>query len=341
MQTHCFVKWVIIYSCALAWAFTPIVSNAQETAASFTGTTEHKFGPVVVRSSSDLAGRVDTKLPPPTATVDLFLQAGDKKEDPPALTAPIVTFNPSAGQTVKDGEVKTNDGLGNEAKAEGMMTGEPTDHGTNVVFLVKKAQGSVSATAAPPEAKGRRFALATAFVRDPVTFEIDPGGPGGVGIELGLSLDAGSSIFAQGNSFSSFVDSASTDLPGVGTLWTLSIGLSGLTGMLDVAFSSNPILGLSDSSITNLVLGAYGFDGNGYNLSGELDVFSAVLPIPDNVSMVSFADSDQWVAQAVPEPSTWVMLLIGFASLGFGTFRRTRGNAARVFIARADWVRGG
>ena len=33
MQTHCFVKWVIIYSCALAWAFTPIVSNAQETAA--------------------------------------------------------------------------------------------------------------------------------------------------------------------------------------------------------------------------------------------------------------------------------------------------------------------
>ena len=182
--------------------------------------------------------------------------------------------------------------------------------------------------------------MATAFVRDPVTFEIDPGGPGGVGIELGLSLDAGSSIFAQGNSFSSFVDSASTDLPGVGTLWTLSIGLSGLTGMLDVAFSSNPILGLSDSSITNLVLGAYGFDGNGYNLSGELDVFSAVLPIPDNVSMVSFADSDQWVAQAVPEPSTWVMLLIGFASLGFGTFRRTRGNAARVFIARADWVRG-
>jgi PEP-CTERM motif len=45
--------------------------------------------------------------------------------------------------------------------------------------------------------------------------------------------------------------------------------------------------------------------------------------VPTTVSM-SLAD----VAAGVPEPSTWAMMLIGFAGLGFMTYRRTKKNAA-------------
>jgi hypothetical protein len=35
-------------------------------------------------------------------------------------------------------------------------------------------------------------------------------------------------------------------------------------------------------------------------------------------------------ASAVPEPSTWAMMLIGFAGLGYAAYRRQRKNAALV-----------
>ena len=34
------------------------------------------------------------------------------------------------------------------------------------------------------------------------------------------------------------------------------------------------------------------------------------------------------VMAAVPEPSTWAMMLIGFAGLGFMAYRRTKKSAA-------------
>ena len=40
---------------------------------------------------------------------------------------------------------------------------------------------------------------------------------------------------------------------------------------------------------------------------------------------------------AIPEPSTWGMLLIGFAGLGLAGYRKAR--PARAAVATADWTR--
>jgi PEP-CTERM motif len=44
--------------------------------------------------------------------------------------------------------------------------------------------------------------------------------------------------------------------------------------------------------------------------------FSLSVILPDGFSIEGIA--------AVPEPSTWAMLLIGFAGIGFGAYRRSR-----------------
>jgi hypothetical protein len=36
---------------------------------------------------------------------------------------------------------------------------------------------------------------------------------------------------------------------------------------------------------------------------------------------------------SVPEPSTWAMLLLGFAGLGFVSYRRTRGAKLQAALA--------
>jgi hypothetical protein len=63
--------------------------------------------------------------------------------------------------------------------------------------------------------------------------------------------------------------------------------------------------------------------GYGYYHSGQY----AFLLTPD--SAVSL--SAEFSATAAPEPSTWVMLVAGFAGLGFVSHRRVhKGNAAAV-----------
>jgi hypothetical protein len=45
-------------------------------------------------------------------------------------------------------------------------------------------------------------------------------------------------------------------------------------------------------------------------------------------SDISLTDS---VVQAVPEPSTWAMMFLGFAGLGFLSYRRTQRNGGLNF----------
>lgn len=317
MRLKHFISLVAVQSCALALAFASANVIAQPVAAEARagGKDSHTFGPVVVG-----AGQVSKRLPPPQATVDLYTKAGEVVKDPPAVTGPIVIFgNPSTGKTVSDGPLENDDGKGNVATAFGKMTGSIGEENQRGVHITKTKEGSVSAVAAPKDG----FAKATSSVRDPVTFEREA--PGGLAIQVGLSLGAGSSFAAQGSSFSSYLDDASTDLPGVGSLWTLAINLSGETGILGVAFSSNPLLGLSDASISNLVRNAFSFDGTQYSLLTDLSVFSAILPIPDNVSQFSFSDGSQWDAQAstIPEPSAVLLLAMGLI-VGSRMVRRPR-----------------
>jgi hypothetical protein len=102
---------------------------------------------------------------------------------------------------------------------------------------------------------------------------------------------------------------------------------------LDVAFSSNPILGLSDSLISNVLRTAFVFDGSQYSLLSDLDVFSAGFPIPDDFGAFSFFDGGQWDAQAatVPEASSILLLTTG---LLFGARVIGRRNGWRVDESR-------
>jgi hypothetical protein len=46
----------------------------------------------------------------------------------------------------------------------------------------------------------------------------------------------------------------------------------------------------------------------------------------------SLVTSDLVVASAVPEPSTWAMLLLGFAGVGFMGYRRSRKDQALALV---------
>ena len=48
------------------------------------------------------------------------------------------------------------------------------------------------------------------------------------------------------------------------------------------------------------------------------------LVLPDGLSVAG----EEPIASAVPEPSTWAMLLIGFAGIGFAAYRKRRVSAA-------------
>jgi hypothetical protein len=56
----------------------------------------------------------------------------------------------------------------------------------------------------------------------------------------------------------------------------------------------------------------------GISLNGDDQVTSATF------SNISLTDSP--AVQAVPEPSTWAMMVLGFAGVGLLSYRRTRRN---------------
>ena len=306
MRFHNVVGFVAVQGCAFALALAPATLDAQPVTgrADAGGKDSHIFGPAVVG-----AGQVSQRLPLPLALVDLYTKAGDQVMDPSAVTGPSV----STGVSASDGPLANVDGKGNEAHAFGVTDslGQETDR---VVSVTKTNEGSASAVAAA----NNGFASANSSLADRVLFERNAPGP--LAIQVGLSLRAGSFLSSGANASSSFVDTgllarADTTLSGLSRLWMLTINLSGDTGILDVAFSSNPILGLPDSLISNALRTAFVFDGSQYSLLSDLDVFSAVLSIPDDFGAVSLFDFAQWGAQAasVPEPSSILLLATGLA----------------------------
>ena len=64
--------------------------------------------------------------------------------------------------------------------------------------------------------------------------------------------------------------------------------------------------------------------------SGEMFTVLYAAPSDVNIRGVSFAP--------VPEPSTWALMLVGFAGLGFAAFRHGPGRAAALASARGRRV---
>jgi PEP-CTERM motif len=51
------------------------------------------------------------------------------------------------------------------------------------------------------------------------------------------------------------------------------------------------------------------------------------LILPENIKIFVRSDLD------VPEPSTWAMMILGFAGIGFMAYRRSRKNAMALTAA--------
>lgn len=122
---------------------------------------------------------------------------------------------------------------------------------------------------------------------------------------------------------------------GLGTAGSVNFGFGGFTPLdtetdnvvIPGAESGFPINGgLSSAGLSNWSSSAHvGFSGldtskwNGINLNGEVE--------GDFVTIVS-AETAGGGTGGVPEPSTWVMMLAGFAGLAYAAHRKSRTGAA-------------
>jgi hypothetical protein len=52
---------------------------------------------------------------------------------------------------------------------------------------------------------------------------------------------------------------------------------------------------------------------------------------PGNTITVSFSNASGVVTPSIPEPSTWVMMALGFGALGYVAFRRRGANVTALF----------
>jgi len=126
----------------------------------------------------------------------------------------------------------------------------------------------------------------TSFAGDFITNSYPPGGTSNV-----LTISLGSSVTAFGLDFSTFNGSAAT--------FTLNNG-----------FVSSPIVTLSTP------FGSTQFEG-------------FISSIPFSTISLSIPSTDGWIVldvttavSAVPEPSTWAMMILGFTGLGVMAYRR-------------------
>jgi hypothetical protein len=86
--------------------------------------------------------------------------------------------------------------------------------------------------------------------------------------------------------------------------------------ILDVTFES---LAVAESFFHDSVINL------GSNLGPDIDLTFGYNLVADGSGGFGF---DFAVGGAVPEPSTWAMMLIGFAGLGFAGYRASRKNVA-------------
>lgn len=128
--------------------------------------------------------------------------------------------------------------------------------------------------------------------------------------------------------------------PGSGTFSDLDITVPGYTFddlMFHIQFTKT---GQGQSVVENLTVTWGTGTGDSYtypdNLKPNTDLtFFLVSPTPltfvDLSTTTGFNEAKQFeISSVVPEPSTWAMMLVGFAGLGFAGHRKTRGARTAV-----------
>jgi hypothetical protein len=160
---------------------------------------------------------------------------------------------------------------------------------------------------------------------------------GGVSFEVVTPTAAGASVLQQGGDF---VGQFSTN--------TLLVFV-GQTGPTDIIFltpiSSISGFGLEDNlfgpfsatltatDINGNVLGTDTYSSVSANAPGTLPSFSFAAPGIFEIALTSTNDSLGYAlgsVGAVPEPSTWAMMILGFLGVGFVAYRRNNNRSLRL-----------
>jgi PEP-CTERM motif len=179
-----------------------------------------------------------------------------------------------------------------------------------------------------PPAPPRETASAVFIVKDPMI--------------IGDIADAATATFAttigtgaslalgEGGLSAAYSGFDNTTLNDLGELWSWTWSATSATpGVSTFSFVSNPALGLDDAALVSAFesLVTYNPTTGTYGLLGDFTVTTTVNVLPDQTSYDfgggTAGDLDAAIG-TIPEPSTWAMLLLGFASLGFAGCRRTK-----------------
>jgi hypothetical protein len=163
-------------------------------------------------------------------------------------------------------------------------------------------------------------ASASWIANDPAIFDR---GPGPVDQFDGVfDLESGFGLNASGDPATSalFFTMGSND-PGYEFLFSLRVGMTGSgLGSLSTAFVSNPLLGLSDTTITNTIQSAL-ISGNGFLQSDLTNLVQFTLPdIPEGQEVIL---TPHWEGSAstAPEPATILPVMVVLVGL-IGIFMR-------------------
>jgi hypothetical protein len=234
-----------------------------------------------------------------------------------------VLATPAFADLITNGDFTTNGGngqLGDTTSATGWSVPAPP---SSYTFLYNIGAGTSGTTADTTGANG-------------IDGNVSLWGPGkGVSNGLTLSPDGGAFIAAD----PAFDDGAITqDVTTVaGQKYTISFDWAAaqqtnFLGNTDAGWEvsvGGVVLGTVDASI--LSQGFSGWATQSYNFIGtggsEAVSFLAVCMSSDpncTATVPPFALLDSVAVQGVPEPSTWVMMALGFAALGYAGFRRRR-----------------
>ena len=171
----------------------------------------------------------------------------------------------------------------------------------------------------------------TALDLDDATLFVSGIGPGD---DSGLAAFATVSVFAPSPPDTNIIFGSGTGTsplaPEVVVSWTGSQGAftETLTTVKDVA--RNPS---SPDSIGVTLLGTVtGPPGSGFvDAPISLTLTANQDGGPGNTITVSFSNASGAVTPSIPEPSTWVMMALGFGALGYVAFRRRGANVTALF----------
>lgn len=110
-------------------------------------------------------------------------------------------------------------------------------------------------------------------------------------------------------------------------IWSLGQGGRPASFVFDSPFtieSGGPSNEYGGNPLTYIVSGVNGVEGNGtIQFHGTFSSISWTNPLNENWYGFTVG-----TVSAVPEPSTWAMLILGFAGIGFMTYRRRNQSAA-------------